>query len=198
MEPLRCVTEDDVRVSWSGQIVAAPMWAYEPSWWPGSGLRGRFTMIEACWEPYWTRPRPVATGWTAPNRDECIRIIADPESNPMARELAQVRLVAFKNSRPDPNRRAAPSLMYPSYAAIKTCRSCGVEFFGLGSTVTCTPACEEDRRKVTRTRGTPAPRTVVHEMMTCRWCQEGFTPRRRDAVFCSTTCRVAHHRLHRD
>jgi hypothetical protein len=81
---------------------------------------------------------------------------------------------------------------------LKHCVVCGTTFGGRLHVSACTDKCAEIRRKATRTRGTKPRERVCHQPKPCKHCRESFWPRRADAVYCSTRCRVADHRLRND
>src|SRR4051794_5970823 len=112
MEPLRYVTDADLRFSSSGRIVAAPLWAYELS----RALPDRFRRIDELWLPWWADRKRLADARRAASEDlfeECVRIVADPGSDDNARLVAQIRLRAFKEARAWVPSRPAASLDYP-------------------------------------------------------------------------------------
>lgn len=189
-EPLRHVGDEDVRVSPSGRVIAAPDWAYE------RGYR-YYSQIKDLWHPWKVRRVAEIKRQAAEQREQCehyARISADPNAPEAQRDIARWWLRCYRLDQASGPDRPAPSLDSPSYLARKRCKQCGDRFFGLGNATTCTPACHEARRKATRTRGEPKDRRVVHEPRPCPNCGGRFTPRRRDAVFCSSRCRIAHHR----
>jgi hypothetical protein len=194
MKRLRYVTDADVRFSSSGNIIAAPVWAYEISYFSGK----HYHQIEQLWAPFYERRKAEGEQKERDRKElieRCVRIALDPNSTDSERDYAKLIVTAHKVGARNRSERPAASLQFPSYHAIKVCRVCGNEFFGLGATTTCTPACHSARRKATRTRGAPRIRCrVVHEMRRCDHCREGFTPQREDARFCSSRCRVAEFR----
>jgi hypothetical protein len=194
MKPLRVVTEADIRLSSSGNIIAAPVWAYELTRYS----RGRFWQIEEVWAPFYER-RKVELEQKKQQQEEqfekCVQVLADPAATENAKQRARMVVSMHKVSGRNRSDRAAASLYCPSFDALKRCRVCDVEFFGLGSTATCTPACEAARKKATRTRGEPKIRRVFHELRQRDHCFKEFLPRRKDTRFCSVRCRVADHRF---
>jgi hypothetical protein len=69
---------------------------------------------------------------------------------------------------------------------IGVCGQCGIAYVVVGPQVYCSTECATDARKQAR--------RVGRSKHLCERCGAAFTPRRADARYCSTRCRVAAHR----
>jgi hypothetical protein len=58
----------------------------------------------------------------------------------------------------------------------------------------CSPACHKAAKAAKQQRFNKARLKVEHTPKACEHCHELFTPKRTDARFCATRCRVAHSR----
>ena len=61
----------------------------------------------------------------------------------------------------------------------------------------CSPACHKAAKARKQTPFNQARPKVSHGHRSCEHCETSFTPKRSDARFCSTRCRVAHNRVSR-
>jgi hypothetical protein len=215
---MRTLTLDDVRLNWSGTVVAAPIWAYEPATEPDFLIRtsrgiiphyppnARFWRIRGLWGAVDAEEARIRAGleleeeereaeWEA-RKARLIRDAADDHSPTADKSLTELNILLMAErcrDRPDPSR-SAPSLIYPTARALKWCVACQERFFGLGATTICSEKCLKVRLAQTHVQSKqPRPR-VGHEPRPCDHCGEDFLPARADARFCSGRCRVAHHR----
>lgn len=195
-KPLRLLKLTDVRWSKrnSARIVAAPAWAYD---WPYPDARLKWP-IEHAWKPIYKTVRArldERERQQAEHKEWAMKTAIDPNASEVDKLRASV-FISMSRHTPKRTYAVGPG-RYPdgSWRALRKCKVCGAKFYGQGSITACTDACAKIQRDRTRTRGNPKPRRVQHEPRECRECRMEFTPRRKDAEFCSTKCRVTSFRL---
>lgn len=188
----RMLTRSDVRLSWSNHVIAAPAWAFK--YIPYLRCYGRIHEVWVDLDAELRRMGDEAKAKRAAHDEEIARIAADPnESEARRKEARSILSLNAMAGRAFAGFRGGASISFAAHP--KQCVACDQEFFGWGSVNTCSDRCAKSRRDATRTKGAPRQRRVEHEHRTCRHCGEPFVPKRVDARFCSTRCRVASHRL---
>jgi hypothetical protein len=211
----RTLTLDDVRMNWAGTVVAAPLWAYEPTTEimlvrtsrgiiPLVRRKDRFRRIRELWGTINAEVARIRAQreleederkaeWEA-RKDRLIRDAANDDSPTREKSLTELHFLLRAERLGRRAEKDAPSLYWPTGRAHKWCVVCGEQFFGLGSVTTCTEKCHAARRKQTHVPSKQPRPHVEHQPRACERCGESFTPRRSDGRFCSGRCRVAHHR----
>jgi len=180
----RKLTLSDLRMS-GRHIFAAPYWAFEPN-----TYRDGYQRIEELWEPIYAE---LERGREEEEAQRQARVRAREEKTGTTCDSRLAELERTIGAFSWPGRHRA-TLYCPTPRALKRCVVCAQRFFGLSKTAACTDECAREQRKATWVRSL-VPRNVVHESRLCPECSRPFTPRRKDAVYCSDNCRVAHHRF---
>jgi hypothetical protein len=191
-KPLRRLKASDVRWSrWDNtRVVAAPIWAYE-KWWTN------YSRNSAAWASiYALRKRRIKDRErrSAEAKEVDIKALTDPNADEFDKTRASIRMAARRHM-PREKRHGPPWAPYGTWRELRRCVVCKAKFYGQGRIVACTDACAKIQRDKTRTRGNPKPRRVTHEPRKCDECLNEFVPRRKDAKYCSTKCRVTSFRL---
>jgi endogenous inhibitor of DNA gyrase (YacG/DUF329 family) len=88
-------------------------------------------------------------------------------------------------------------ILRPGRGLVRDCPVCGQEFMARDNghaPLFCTEACAKIHRAATHVQSKQPRPHVEHQPRACEQCGASYTPHRSDSHFCSTRCRVAHHR----
>jgi hypothetical protein len=183
---MRPLTLDDVRFdSFTYHVTAAPIWAY---------AKDRYGILE-----------PIAEAWEGVLKELQALAKANDQAHlqwrlELGRAVAEGRASDGEKQAFDMFGRSLPppTILRPLWSTkhLCFCRVCFQHFYAArpakSGTTSCSARClrEVARLRSRRRRSRAKPKAA----RPCQQCGATYTPTRSDACFCSTRCRVAHHR----